>query len=923
MATPRAVCPLGPTPERHGNAMSDSYPSYLESDAVLRDGGTVRIRPVRPEDGTRVEDYLIGLSPESRRLRFWGTSIDVRAIAAKAVNVDYREEMTLLALAGGIEGHVVGVAQYSCTGGGRAEIGVSVADEMQGRGLGSLLLVNLAEAGGESGIATLWGEVLPENYRMVNMLRRLGFPTTIRATPGAIEMEFATSVTPEAMIQFEEREAVAAVNAMQTFFRPEAVAVIGASRDPESVGGRLFRNLLLRGFQRVVYPVNASAESVQGVAAYASVLDVPGSVDVAIVAVPASVVRRVAEECGRKGVKGLVVISSGFAEIEGEGPARQHDLLEACRAYGMRLIGPNCMGLINTDPEVRLDGTFATAWPPAGNVGFMSQSGALGLAVMSHAARLGLGLSSFVSVGNKADVSGNDLLCYWENDPKTDVILLYLESFGNPRRFARLARRIGKRKPIIAVKSGRSAAGQRATSSHTGAILAASDVTVDALFHQCGVIRADTLEQMFDLATLLADQPPPRGPRVVIITNAGGLGVQCADACEANGLVVPPLAEQTVARLREFLPPEASVVNPIDMIASATGDDFERTLQVVADDPGADAIIVIHIPPLEHRASDVARSIVQAIASLEGRVPVLTTFMSEKGPPEEFRATELRIPCFDYPEESALALAKAQAYGTWRLRPEGTVPNFPDVRSDEAKGLLAGALARGPEWLRPAEVDALLSCYGIALARTERAETPEEAGAAAARIGRPVALKAAGPQILHKTDVGGVALGLLGADRVREEARAMAARLREAGPEPEAFLVQEMIEGGVEMLVGVVQDRLFGPVVACGAGGTDVELVHDVTVRVAPLTDLDASEMVRGLATFPRLDGYRGRPKADVAALEELILRVSALVEDHPEVAEMDLNPVIVLPHGTVVVDARIRAEPAPPPRPLVGRPAP
>ncbi len=903
--------------------MSDPYPAYLESDAVLRDGSTVRIRPVRHEDVTRLEDYLIGLSPESRHLRFWGSSVDIGKIAAEAVDVDYRDEMTLLAVAGGAGGHVVGSAQYARNDGGRAEIGVSVADEMQGRGLGSLLLVNLAEAAGENGIATLCAEVLPDNYRMLNMLRRLGFPMTIRATPGAIEIEFPTSVTTEAMAQFEEREAASAVNAMQTFFRPEAVAVIGASRDPESVGGRLFRNLLLRGFRRVVYPVNPSTAAVQGVAAFASVLDIPGPVDVALVAVPASKVGQTAEECGRKGVKGLVVISSGFAEVEGEGRARQHDLLETCRAHGMRLIGPNCMGLVNTDPDVRLDGAFATAWPPAGNVGFMSQSGALGLAVMGHAARLGLGISSFVSVGNKADISGNDLLCYWENDPNTDVALLYLESFGNPRRFARLARRIGKRKPIIAVKSGRSAAGQRATSSHTGAILAASDVTVDALFHQCGVIRADTLEQMFDLAMLLADQPPPRGPNVVIVTNAGGLGVQCADACEANGLVVPPLAESTVARLREFLPAEAGLANPIDMIASATGEDFERTLKVVADDPGADAIVVIHIPPLEHQAPDVARGIVQAIAALDGKVPVLTTFMSEKGVPEEFRAPGLRIPTFDYPEESALALAKAVRYGTWRLRPEGVVPHFPDLRPYEAKGVLAGALASGPGWLGPEDVDRLLSCYGIAPARTEHADTPEEAGAAAARIGRPVALKAVGRQILHKTEIGAVMLGLLGGDRVTTEAEAMAARLRTAGTEPEGFLVQEMVEGGVEMLVGVVQDRLFGPVVACGAGGTGVELVHDVTVRVAPLTDLDAAEMVRGLATFPLLDGYRGRPASDVPALEELILRVSALVEDQPEVAEMDLNPVMVLPRGAVVVDARIRVEPAPPPRPLVGRPAP
>lgn len=892
--------------------MSGAYPSHLVADVALRDGRTVRIRPARPEDRERVEDYLIGLSEETLRLRFGSASIDVREVSRRAVDVDHVSHLTLLATTGEDE-RVVGGAQYVRIDGGRAEIGVSVADELQGLGLGSLLVGSLAQAAAERGIHTLVAEVLPENHRMIDVFRRSGFPVAIRARAGTIEVELATALTEEAAERFEEREARAAAAAVRTFLAPRSVAVIGASRDPASIGGRLFANLIRGNFAGAVHPVNPKAAAVQGVRAYPSVLDVPGPVDVAFVVVPAAAVLEVAEECARKGVRGLVVISAGFGETGGEGRERERRLLEICRRAGMRLIGPNCMGIVNTDPEVSLDGTFASVSPPPGRVGFLSQSGALGLAVMAQAARLGLGLSSFVSVGNKADISGNDLLAYWDADPRTDVILLYLESFGNPRRFARLARRIGRRKPIVAVKSGRSKAGARAASSHTGALLQASDVTVDALFHQAGVIRTDTLEEMFDVATLLANQPPPGGDGVGIVTNAGGLGILCADTCEANGLQVPPLAEETVRRLREVLPSEASVQNPVDMIASASGADYAAAIRIVAEDPGVDAIVVIYIPPLEQQAPEVARGIVDGIAAAGGRVPILTTYMSARGLPEELRGADgFRVPSYAFPEQAAIALARAAAYGRWRARPEGRVPRFPDLRADEAAGVIAGALARGPGWLLPEEVDRLLRCAGLPTPEGARAATPEEAGEAAARIGGRVALKAVGP--LHKTDVGGVVLDLEGAERVEREARAMAERVRAAGQPLEGFLVQRMVPPGVEMLVGVAQDRLFGPVVACSAGGTAVELLRDVAVRIAPLTDLDAAEMVRSLRTFPLLEGYRGAPRADVAALEEVILRVSALVDELPAIAEMDCNPVVVLPQGAFVVDARVRVEE--PPRP-------
>jgi acetyl coenzyme A synthetase (ADP forming)-like protein len=879
-------------------------PANLEKDVVLRDGRTVHLRPARSEDQGVVEDYLIGLSDETRRLRFWTTSIDVTDVASRAVHADYPDHLTLLALTGRAEGQVVGGAQFIRENATRAELSVSVTDELQGSGLGSLLVGNLVAAAFDAGITILEAKVLPENHRMVQVFRQSGFPVSIHAKPGSVSVEIATAPTEEAVMHFEEREAIAAASAVRSILAPESVAVVGASRDENSIGGRLLRNLLTHPFRGTVYPVNPSAPAVQGVKAYPTIDDVPGAVDVAFIVVKAPLVLDVAEACGRKGVRGLVVISAGFSEVGGEGPDRQRELVAICRRWGMRLVGPNCMGVVNTDPEVALNGTFATIPPTAGSVGFLSQSGAVGIAVMSETSRRGIGLSSFVSVGNKADISGNDMLSYWDEDPRTNVILLYLESFGNPRRFSHLARRIGKRKPIVAVKSGRTQAGQRAAGSHTGSLVATSDLTVDALFRENGVIRTDTLAEMFDVAMLLATQPSPAGNRIGIVTNAGGLGILCADTCEANGLMLPPLSPGTVEELRTFLPAEASTGNPVDMIASATGADFERALVAVANDPDIDLAIVIYIPPLEQHAEDVARSIARAIERLDGRTPVLTSFMSGQETPVDPKTGRRWFPSFAFPEQAAIAAARAVEYGRWRARPPGAVPQFTDLRSDEAEAILASALSRGSGWLEPEEVEGLLACYGIPVATSRVAATPDEAGRFAAELGAPVALKAIGP--LHKTDVGGVRLGLEGEDVVAAQATEMQERLRALGQPLRGFTVQEMAEG-VEMLVGVTHDDVFGSIVACGAGGTIAELLKDVAVRVAPVTDAAAREMVRSLATFPLLDGYRGAPRADVPALEEVVLRVSALASGHDTIREMDCNPVMVGETRALVVDSRVR----------------
>jgi acetyl coenzyme A synthetase (ADP forming)-like protein len=891
-------------------------PAPDTSSAVLRDGATVIVRQAVAGDRPGIEDYLLGLSEDSRRLRFGSVGVDVSAIAARAVETG-PDHLTLLALRGEAAGEeVVGGAQYFRSVGDRAEVSVSVADDLQGKGLGSILIGRLAETAAHNGIGTFVALVFPENHRMIEVFRESGFAPKVRALPGTVEVEFPTMLTDDAARVFEGRADISATSAVRTFLSPGSVAVIGASRDPASIGGRLFRNLVTSGFHGVVYPVNPSARAIQTVQAYGSILEVPEPVDIAFVCVRSSLVASAARQCAEKGVRGIVVISSGFAEVQGDGAARQVELTDICRASGMRMIGPNCMGVVNTDPDVLLNGTFASSAPLAGRVGFMSQSGALGIAVMDHTTRLGLGLSSFVSVGNKADISGNDLLCYWEDDPGTDVILLYLESFGNPRRFARLARRICERKAIVAVKSGRSAAGARAASSHTGAILQASDAAVDALFRQNGVIRTETLEETLGVAGVLSNQPVPRGRRVGIITNAGGLGILCADVAEARGLSIVPFSNETVAELQSFLPAEASTGNPVDMIASADGNDYARAIRAVAGSGDVDALIVIYIPPLANAAREVSRSAAETIASLGSAVPVIVSFPPADDASNPFR--DAGIPTFAYPEQAAIALAHVATLGAWRRRPRGSIPRFDDTHDDEAAALLARALERGAGWLPSADVSYLLSCCGIPVPKAVQALTSEEAGLAAAGIGGRVALKALGP--LHKTDVGGVRLGLSGSAEVTAAASEMRDRLVAAHEPFEGFLVQELVEGAVEMLVGVASDPTFGPVVACGLGGTSAELLHDIAFRVPPLTDVDAAEMVRSLSGFPLLDGYRGAPRADVAGLERLILRVGNLIEAHPGVVEIDFNPVAVTPGAAIVLDARVRVESSPP-RVMVGSP--
>lgn len=687
---------------------------------------------------------------------------------------------------------------------------------------------------------------------------------------------------------------------LEAIFRPATVAVVGASAREGTIGQAIFRNILHGGFTGVVHPVNTKARAVLGVRAFPSISDVPGAIDLAVIAVPATAVAAVADECGRKGVRGLVVITAGFRETGAEGAAREAELLRIVRGHAMRMVGPNCMGVLNTDPAVRLNATFAPAAVLPGRTAIMTQSGALGIAILEHAYELGLGVSRFASMGNKTDVSGNDLLLAWEDDPGVDQILLYLESFGNPRNFVRIARRVGGKKPVLVVKSGRSAGGARAARSHTGA-LAESDRAVEALFDECRVIRAATLEELFDHALALGFQPTPRGTRVAIVTNSGGPAIMATDALDAAGLSLATLSEVTKAAIRAVAAPEASVENPVDLIASGSPAAFEASLDALLADPGVDLGLVIFTPPLVTNDLDVAHAVLRAHGRRPEK-PVAAVFLGRSAGAPACRAlTEGRIPVYAFPESAVRALGSLARLAELRGRAEGAHPRL-SVDAERARSILAAARAARREWLTQAEALDLLAAYGLPVTPHAFATTSAEAGAAAQRLGFPVVLKAEAAGLVHKSDVGGVKLGLGTPAEVVATFEAMRTLL----PRFAGALVMAQVAGGREVLLGATQDPRFGPLVAFGLGGVYAEVLQDVVLRLAPLTDEGARRAVRAIRAWPVLAGARGYT-ADVTAVEDALLRVSRLAADFPEIAELDVNPLLALEKGAAVVDARVR----------------
>lgn len=875
------------------------------TDVVVRDGSTVCLRTAGERDLDALLQFLRSLSPESLYFRFLGLpSLNpsrVRALTA----VDGGAATSLVAESGG---RIVAFAGFyrDPESVDRAEVAFAVSDALRGHGIGTRLLERLASIARGQGIHTFDAYVMGENRRMLDVFRDSGFAVTTRVEQGVCHVIVALSVTERFADMAAARSRSAATASMKAFFEPRVVAVVGANRERGKIGSEILHNLVAAGFTGAVVPVHPTAPDIQGLTAYPRVIDIPGPVDLAVVVVPAPHVLAAVDDCISKNVRAICVVSAGFSECDAEGRAREAVLVDRIRQAGCRLIGPNCMGLLNTDPAVRLNATFSPVYPPAGGVAMSTQSGALGLAILDYAKRLDIGISSFVSVGNKPDVSGNDLIQYWADDPATSVILLYLESFGNPKKFSEIARRVARTKPIVAVKAGRSTAGSRAAASHTGA-LASSDAVVDALFRQAGVIRTERLEELFDVAALLSHQPVPGGPRVAILTNAGGPGILAADACEANGLELPPLSEATRSQLRAFLPAAASVGNPVDMLASAPADHYRRALETILRDDHVDSVITIFIPPLVTEPSAVATAIAEGARGVPGK-PVLGVFMRAEGAP----ATLAPIPSYAFPESAALALARVTTYGQWRAKPVDPPPVIDTFDRAHIRRIVEQVLSRGGGWARADEATAVLSAAGIESAASRVATNVDEALQAASAVGYPVALKALGPTLLHKTERRAVCLNVLDGPAVRFAHADFTTRF---GGEMTAVLVQRMVPQGVEMIVGAVQDPLFGPLIACGIGGVLVDVLADTAFRLHPLSASDARDMIDELRGARLLRGYRGAPPADEPALRDVLLRISELVAAAPEIQELDLNPVIVLSSGAYVADVRLRVGTGTPPR--------
>jgi acetate---CoA ligase (ADP-forming) len=693
---------------------------------------------------------------------------------------------------------------------------------------------------------------------------------------------------------------------------PRSIAVIGASRTPSTIGHQILANLLRYGFTGAVYPVNPKAVAVHSVRAVPHVGAIGEPPDLAVICVPKELVPEVAAECGEAGVKGLVVISAGFKEVGGEGVERERQLVEIVHRHGMRMVGPNCMGVLNGHPEVSMNATFAPTMPPFGAATFVSQSGALGVSVLDYAKEYGIGIGQFVSVGNKPDVSGNDLLLHWEEDESVGAILMYVENFGNPRRFLEIASRITRRKPIIVVKSGRSRVGARAASSHTGA-LAASDTAVEALLAQAGVLRAASIEELFDMAMAFSTQRLPRSRRTAVLTNSGGPGILAADALETQALELVELHPETVTRLLPLFPEEASIRNPLDMIASATPEGYRTALDALLADGNVDSAVAIFVPPLGISQEDVAEAIV-SVAARHAAKPVLAVLMGREGLPQG-RAELHRagIPAYIFPESAARGLAALRRQQEWQDRPAadpGAVLPPPAPDRDRVAAILRGARAAGRRKLTEIEALELLDAYGIPTAAARLARDGAAAARIAADIGYPVVLKIVSPQIIHKTDVGGVRVDIGTEEELHLACAEMLDAVKRAAPDAEVagILVQRMVRGGGgrETIAGLTRDRTFGPMLMFGLGGIFVEALGDVLFRLAPIHALDAQDMIQGLRGAALLRGIRGAAPADVAALTAVLLRLSRLAVDWPDIEELDINPLLAFSDGALAVDARV-----------------
>jgi acetyl coenzyme A synthetase (ADP forming)-like protein len=895
---------------------SVSFEKFSTS-VALKDGSSLHFRPIQLSDEGLLLDLFGRLSKQTIYLRFHHVLNRMsKEEARRFCTVDYNDTFALVGTLGeGQELRIIAVGRYARQpGANRAQIAFEVEDRYQGLGIGSHLLDQLAYIARDKGISQFEAEVLAENKDMMNVLTNSGFKMH-RQMQGSTYVGIMDLAPTDIVEQKSfEREQVASIASLRAFLNPRSVAVIGASRTPHTIGNFVFRNLIQQDFRGVVYPVNPNAEAIAAIRAYPTIQHVPGDVDLAIIIVPAEKVQEVVEECARKGVKGLVIVSSGFADIGSDGVERQDRLLQTIRNYGMRMLGPNCMGMINTNPNVNLNATFSSVFPPRGNIAFATQSGVLGSAILMFATSLNIGLSTFVSIGNRADISSNELLQYWEGDPDTDVVLLYLESFGNPRKFTRTARSITSKKPVVAVTSNWTASHPRTVTSQTAA-MATEQAATEALFKQAGILRVDTLEDLFNTGSLLANQPLPAGNRVAVISNAGGPAMLTAEACKARGMQVPNFSDKTVSMLKAVSPPRAILSNPIDLSSEYSVSHYRDVLKLVLNDENIDIAVVLYIPPIPQLSEEFA-SIIREMAPLyrEKGKPLVTSFLGLSGARIELGSREKGyVPSFAFPESTSSALSRALEFSQRLKKPVGKIPELPDIDKDRANSIITSALAGANAnqlWLEAEAITGLLDCYSIKMVTLKMAKTPVEAAAAAEEIGCPVAVKILSSSIQQKAAVEGVILDCRSQGEVESAFIRISDNMQTIGRsnEMDGVIIQKMVQGGIEVMVGVTQHPSFGPLIMFGLGGIYVELFKDVIFNLHPLTDIDAGEMIRSVKAYQMLEGWRGSKRADIESIEDLLLRISAMVENHPQIVEMDLNPVKVLAEGQgyLVVDGRI-----------------
>ena len=860
--------------------------------ALLVDGTTLTIRPSGPGDYEAVRRLHEAMSPENLYFRFFSASRVSAEQEARRVCLEGRPGM--VALVGLLGDELVGVASYEPVGDGAAEVALAVADGMHRRGVATLLVEHLVSLARAHGVTALTAEVLADNYAVLHVLTDSGLAMRRRSSDGVAELFMPVprvAALGEASAYLDAvagRDRHADVASLEPLLNPRSVAVVGAGRRPGSIGRTILLNIRDAGFAGTLYAVSPGGGEVAGVRCIPSVAELPEAPDLVVVTVPAARVVEVARECGNRGAKSLAVITAGLTT------AQESGLIEAARRGGMRLAGPASYGI--AVPGIGLAATPAVRHPPRGRTGLIVQSGGVGAALLEQFSRMGMGISSFAAVGDKLDVSSTDMLQWWEADDTTELALLHLESFGNPRRFARTARRVSAKFPVLTVHAGRSAPGQRAAASHT-ATAAAPVITRQALFEQAGIIATDGYGELLDLAVLLASQPIPADNAVAIVSNGGGAGVLAADACAEAGLAVASTGPQARSRLRDVLPAEASLAGPLDTTAAVSPKAFGEALHLAASDDGIAALIAVVV-------RSASADLLPVLTATRLPVPVTAVVLDQ---PEAVRLLPGEnacpaVPAYAYPEAAARALARAARYGSWRSRPAGTVPEFTDVRAADARSIVDSFLVRMPGggWLSAEDADGLLRCYGLPMVPFRRAADADAAVEAAADLSGNVVIKAEVPGLLDKTAAGAVELNLRGDDEVRAAMRRLHSSL---GGRMSGVLVEPMITGGIETIVGVVQEPVFGPVVVFGLGGIATGMFADHAARLAPLTDVDADDLIRSIRAARALLEH----EVDIAALRDVLLRTSRLADDLPQVAELDLNPVIVRREGAVAVDARIR----------------